>query len=97
MKKLLLAIAVDSNETINVAVSGGADSVALLRTLHMLNRNCIAIHINHKLRGKDSEDDQQFVADLANELNIPFICHTHDTSTLAKEKKNFHRNGREIY
>lgn len=87
VEKIITSHIADSNETINVAVSGGADSVALLRTLHMLNRNCIAIHINHKLRGKDSDDDQQFVADLANELNIPFICHTYDTSILAKEKK----------
>ena len=53
VEKIIASHIVDSNETINVAVSGGADSVALLRTLHMLNRNCIAIHVNHKLRGKD--------------------------------------------
>ena len=87
VEKIIASHIVDSDETINVAVSGGPDSVALLRALHMLNRNCIAIHINHKLRGKDSDDDQQFVADLANELNIPFVCHTHDASILAKEKK----------
>jgi tRNA(Ile)-lysidine synthase len=60
-----------------VAVSGGADSVALLRILARLKapgpgRLAVA-HFNHALRGADSLADEQFVAALAESLGLP--CH----------------------
>ncbi|HEY1994028.1 MAG TPA: tRNA lysidine(34) synthetase TilS [Edaphobacter sp.] len=66
-----------------VAISGGADSVALLLTLHAANsmtRDCLgvglsAVHINHNLRGEESNADQQFVEDLCISLDIPLHLH----------------------
>lgn len=52
-----------------VAVSGGADSVALLRLLEELRAKLGIVlsvaHVNHKLRGAESDEDEQFVAALA--------------------------------
>ncbi|MBC7855194.1 MAG: tRNA lysidine(34) synthetase TilS [Pirellulaceae bacterium] len=61
--------------TILVAVSGGADSVALLRGLVQLKRKVgdgriIAAHFNHRLRGEESDADETFVRQLARDLNI---------------------------
>lgn len=57
------------------AVSGGADSVALLRSLHEVRPEGITIaHLNHQLRGEESDADEAFVRDLADCLRIP--CRT---------------------
>ena len=73
-------------DRICVAVSGGADSVALLLTLHAANaakRDSLgvglsAVHINHNLRGEESKADQQFVEDLCIALDIPLHLHHAD-------------------
>jgi tRNA(Ile)-lysidine synthase len=63
--------------TVVVAVSGGADSVALLRALESTFRQVpgpgqlIAAHFNHRLRGAESDQDEAFVANLCRELRIP--------------------------
>jgi tRNA(Ile)-lysidine synthase len=57
------------------AVSGGTDSTALLLALAGLRPDgfeVIAAHINHHLRGADSDADEQFVRNLARELGVPF-------------------------
>jgi len=58
-----------------VAVSGGADSVCLLSTLHILSKDFdITLHIahlDHMFRGQESADDALFVADIAKKLSIP--------------------------
>ena len=60
-----------------VAVSGGPDSVCLLHVLRELKIRVVGIaHINHKLRGEDSEEDQQFVAALAREMKLEFYSTT---------------------
>jgi tRNA(Ile)-lysidine synthase len=55
---------------LGVAVSGGADSVFLLHAL-LGYRPCV-IHINHGLRGADSDADEWFTAQLAARLGLPF-------------------------
>ncbi|MEI9979118.1 MAG: tRNA lysidine(34) synthetase TilS [Edaphobacter sp.] len=69
-----------------IAISGGADSVALLLTLHAANSakhdalgaGLSAVHINHHLRGEESNTDQQFVEDLCIALDIPLHLHHAD-------------------
>lgn len=60
--------------TVLVAVSGGGDSVALLRGLTALKLpgegRLIAAHVNHKLRGADSDADQAFVQQLCQQLEL---------------------------
>ena len=53
-----------------VALSGGADSVALLRVLLQLGYSCEAAHCNFHLRGEESDRDEQFVRSLCDSLNV---------------------------
>ncbi|HUR55627.1 MAG TPA: tRNA lysidine(34) synthetase TilS [Gemmataceae bacterium] len=56
-----------------VAVSGGADSVALLRALIAVRTGPLTVaHFNHKLRGGASEQDAAFVGELAGRFGLPF-------------------------
>jgi len=61
-------------DTVIIAVSGGADSVALLDILVSLRcprLTCIVAHLNHGLRGAESDEDAAFVADLAQRYGLP--------------------------
>lgn len=66
-----------TNSTIAVCVSGGADSIALAHILcelkDKLNFNLYIIHINHKTRKKESDDDAKFVRAFADSHKINFI------------------------
>jgi tRNA(Ile)-lysidine synthase len=56
-----------------VAVSGGPDSVCLLHVLRELKIQVAGVaHVNHKLRGEDSEADERFVAGMAREMELRF-------------------------
>ncbi len=61
-----------THKKIAVAVSGGADSLFLLTALHQLNRSHAVIHLNHKLRGPESDADEAFVRALAAQHALPF-------------------------
>jgi tRNA(Ile)-lysidine synthase len=69
-----------------VGLSGGADSVALTRALAAraaeLGIVLHAAHLHHGLRGAEADRDQEFAADLARALGIPF--HTHQVETAAE-------------
>jgi tRNA(Ile)-lysidine synthase len=69
-----------------VALSGGADSVALLRLLLHLGYTCEAAHCNFHLRGAESDRDEEFVRCLCREQET--VLHTvhFDTEKEAKER-----------
>ncbi len=75
-------------------VSGGSDSTALAYVASELRRagdiGALAmLHVNHKLRGQDAEDDARFVGDLAAALDIPlFLCEI----DVAAEAQRTHEN-----
>jgi len=54
-----------------VGVSGGADSVALAHILTRLGYQVTIAHLNHGLRGKESDADEQFVEKLAKKWGVP--------------------------
>lgn len=56
---------------IGVAVSGGADSVFLLHALHGAGLAAAILHVNHRLRGAESDGDEAFVRDLAIRFDLP--------------------------
>ena len=75
-------------DRLGVAVSSGADSVALLRLLidvrAELGISLCVVHLNHQLRGEASAGDQDFAAQLAREFNLPFFSATEDIAALAR-------------
>src|SRR5271156_1021143 len=79
-----------AGDRVGVAVSGGIDSVALLRVLIELRRELgivvSVVHFNHKLRGAESEVDQEFVAGLAREHGLEFYCGSGDAGQLAADE-----------
>ena len=62
---------ININKPIVVAVSGGADSIALLNILYNLKYNIVIAHVNHHMR-LQSEEEEQYIIKLANKLNIPY-------------------------
>lgn len=80
---------ITKNDNIVIGVSGGADSVALLNILHNINQTTTAgfsihvAHLNHKLRGKESDEDTAFVKQLAHKLNIKVFITEIDIKKLA--------------
>lgn len=76
-------------DRIAVGVSGGADSVALLRFLAVLREEyrweLIVCHIHHGLRGAEADRDEQFVRELAGQLGLPYAVRHIDAAALALE------------
>lgn len=76
-----------------LAVSGGADSTALLYALCSLREKDIiktelfCAHIDHLLRGQESDDDQQFTIQQARTLNLPITTKKIDVRSFAKANK----------
>lgn len=68
-----------------VALSGGADSVALLRILLALGYECEAAHCNFQLRGEESERDEMFVRQLCGQQGVALHTTTFSTRDYASE------------
>ena len=75
-----------SDSKILVALSGGADSVALLRILHTAGYHCEAAHCNFHLRGEESNRDESFVRQLCLKYNIRLHTADFNTTQYAAEK-----------
>lgn len=77
-------------ESVLVALSGGADSTALLRVLlelaPVLGIRVEAAHVNHGIRGAEAERDEQFCRVLCAGLDVPFHVHRCDVPAYAKEQ-----------
>lgn len=74
------------SEGVLVALSGGADSVALLRVLLALGYRCEAAHCNFQLRGAESARDEAFVRQLCCCLEVPLSVIHFDTIAYAAER-----------
>lgn len=85
-------------DTIIVALSGGADSTALLDLLSRLpgfSPRLVAAHLNHCLRGPESDRDEEFVRSLAEQYHIPLECRRVDVKEHSrKERLNLEDAGR---
>jgi tRNA(Ile)-lysidine synthase len=79
-----------AGERVAVAVSGGADSVALLVAMADSRAETgivlSAIHVHHGLRGAEADGDAQFVAELAKQLDVPLCTRHGDVAALAVER-----------
>jgi tRNA(Ile)-lysidine synthase len=80
-----------AGDRVGAAVSGGADSVGLLRILLELRQELgivlSVVHLNHKLRGAESDADEQFVRELAATHGMEVVCESRDVKAYAAEKK----------
>ncbi len=90
LRASLRRLGLAESDKILVAVSGGADSTALLDALVRL-RGCAktpkeiyAAHLNHLLRGAESDADDAFVRELCARLEIPFLTERVKVSACAK-------------
>ena len=76
-------------ERVVAALSGGADSVALLHFLFTIKEEygltLTAAHLNHNLRGDESLRDERFVRELCAEMGIPLSVRSQDIARLAGE------------
>jgi len=76
-----------------LAVSGGADSMALLHVMQTLvskqalRVGLVCVHLNHRLRGAASDGDEAFVVEQATSLNIPMVTKNIDVSAYARKRK----------
>ena len=86
-------------EKVVVAVSGGIDSMVLLEllpTLEELGRNLVVAHLNHLLRGEESEQDEEFVREAARRHGVPCRVQRVAVKELAhREKRSLEDAGRE--
>jgi len=70
-----------------LAISGGADSVCLFFALKELGYNVELAHCNFKLRGKESDEDEYFVRELANKYGVKYHVNSFETQKYASEQK----------
>ena len=70
-----------------VALSGGADSVALLLGLLHLGQPLVAAHCNFHLRGEESDADEAFVRQLCEERGVKLYVEHFDTEAYAKQQR----------
>lgn len=87
-------------DRVTVGLSGGADSVALLCVLlelkNELQIEISAIHINHMLRGEESDSDEVFCRELCEKLAVEFKAERVDVPTFCRENKCSDEEGARI-
>lgn len=92
---------ISENDAIIIGVSGGSDSMLLLNFLVYYNKeinfNLKVVHINHGMRGKESDEDQQFVEKFCFEKNIPISVYKCDLSQLKIKYKTSEENAGRIF
>lgn len=73
-------------EPVLVALSGGADSVALLLVMRELNYPVRAFHLNHWLRGAEADRDEKFCRSLCARLGVALTVERADVAAAAREQ-----------
>ena len=85
-----------SDRPVLVGVSGGADSLALMHSLHQLGFLLVIAHLDHGLR-PESAEDAAFVRRKAAELGLPFVSERVDVRAVAeREKLSFEEAARQV-
>ena len=95
----------NAGERVCVAVSGGADSVALLLALirrQIARRSSLgvvlsAVHVHHGLRGAEADADEAFVRELCERLEVPLTVERVDVAAdRSAEREGFEEAAREL-
>ncbi|MEO6726647.1 MAG: tRNA lysidine(34) synthetase TilS [Blastocatellia bacterium] len=105
-QKLIAALrrlGIEDTPSLLVAVSGGADSVSLLDALTRLNKHgklparILIAHLNHQLRGEESDEDEAFVIQLARQNDLEyFVEHSPVAEITRNEKANLEATARRL-
>lgn len=101
LRKALRRFEIGPDMAVVVAVSGGADSTALLDALvRMRDRQdprirIVAAHLNHLLRAEESDGDERFVRDLAGKLGVELCVERSDVAAL-RDGRNLEATAREL-
>ncbi|NLH15566.1 MAG: tRNA lysidine(34) synthetase TilS [Phycisphaerae bacterium] len=88
---------VSRGDRVLLAVSGGVDSVVMaavfqqIQSLHPVCRDFVIGHVNHHLRGDESDEDEQFVRQLAKQWNLPVQVRSVDVA----ERRRSHKQSME--
>ncbi len=103
LQAMLRRLGIDAQTSVLVAISGGADSTALLDAICRLrNREALpgalfAAHLNHLLRGEESEADELFVRQLAASLGVPILVERQAVAEVSRaEKGNLEATARRL-
>ncbi len=99
LRASLRKLEIGKQDRILVAASGGADSTALLDALARWKKSdqLFAAHLNHLLRGAESDADETFVRAITGQLNVPvFIARENVAACAAQEKKNLEATARRL-
>jgi tRNA(Ile)-lysidine synthase len=80
LRAAVASTSIDTGSAWAVGVSGGADSVALLRLLvsERSDLRLIVAHLNHQARGRDSDNDAEFVRALSDQLGVQLVVARRD-------------------
>ena len=82
---------IPKNSHIIVGLSGGADSVCLLKLLKEYKKQqefqLYAVHVNHHIRGEEAVRDEEFSKAVCKKLEVPFTVFHYDVPKLAQEEK----------
>ena len=82
---------IEDGDYVLAGVSGGADSVCMLKLLLSLQKEIRffveAVHVEHGIRGQESKEDAEFVVQLCRELKVPVKCYDVRALEYAKEHK----------
>ena len=70
-----------------IAISGGLDSVVLTHVCQQINLNIALAHCNFNLRGRESDGDENFVLQIAEDLDIEVFVESFETEEYANQNK----------
>ncbi len=82
-----------TNDRILIGVSGGPDSVALLNLIYNTSQTnppyseIFIAHLNHSIRGRESDEDELFVTTLAEKYKVSLTTEKRDIIEIARERK----------
>ncbi len=74
-------------ETLLLGISGGKDSVCLLDLMCQMPNPLVICHVNHGIRGEESDRDEAFVKSLAERYHVPFTSSCVDVPVYVRENK----------
>lgn len=89
-----------NSKRVCAALSGGADSVSLLRVMRDLSEKLgievCACHLNHGLRGDESDSDERFCRDLCERLNVPIYAEKICVSDYSQKHESVEETARRV-